>query len=158
MRRQRARSSPVVLAYQRPPLFRGGAMAAELNGMVIQIVRALLLAVAFLPVVSIRVFADDGRPSPSGRPSGPPQTEGRPYQVPLAPAADPVLDAGPGSELPLFGVTVRQPPPATLVILVGGYGTQQADDPTFTDLARRIEEKGGYHVERLGADPNNPYD
>ncbi|TMG34553.1 MAG: hypothetical protein E6H88_14755 [Chloroflexi bacterium] len=122
------------------------------------LIRAFVLALALLPAGAIHVSADDGRPNPGGRPSAPPETAGRPHQLPVAPAPVRLAEPTGSADGPPFPLPIRRPPPATLVILVGGYGTQQPDDPTFMDLAKRIEQQPGYHVERLGADPANPYD
>jgi hypothetical protein len=122
------------------------------------LIRIFLLALALLPVGAIHASADDGRPNPGGRPSAPPETAGRPHQLPVASVPATIVEpTRPTDEAP-FVVAVRRPQPATLVILVGGYGTQQPDDHTFMELAKRIEEKPGYHVERLGTDPAIPYD
>src|SRR2546428_14103651 len=122
------------------------------------LIRAFVLALALLPAGAIHVSAADGRPNPGGRPSAPPETAGRPHQLPVAPAPVRLAEPTGSADGPPFPLPIRRAPPATLVILVGGYGTQQPDDPTFMDLAKRIEQQPRYHVERLGADPANPYD
>src|SRR5256712_10750159 len=122
------------------------------------LIRAFRSARAPRPSVGIRVSGDDGRPIRGGRLSAPPETAGRPHQLPVAPAPVRLAEPTGSADGPPFPLPIRRPPPATLVILVGGYGTQPPDDPTFMDLAKRIEQQPRYHVERLGADPAHPYD
>src|SRR2546428_13055732 len=122
------------------------------------LIRAFVLALALLPAGAIHVSAADGRPNPGGRPSAPPETAGRPHQLPVAPAPVRLAEPTGSADGPPYPLPIRRPPPATPVILAGGYGTQHPADPPFRALAKRIEQQPGYHVERLRADPGNPYD
>src|SRR3989442_2453122 len=100
------------------------------------LIRAFVLALALLPAGAIHVSADDVRPNPGGRPSAPPETAGRPHQLPVAPAPVRLAEPTSSADGPPFPLPIPTPPPATLVLLLGGYCTQQPDDPSFNDLAQ----------------------
>src|SRR5207247_10765302 len=93
------------------------------------LIRAFVLALALLPAGAIHVSADDGRPNPGGRPSAPPETAGRPHQLPVAPARVRLAEPTGSADGPPFPFPIRRPPPATLVILLGCFGPPHADRP-----------------------------
>src|SRR2546425_9284677 len=105
------------------------------------LIRAFVFARAPLPAGAIHVSADDGRPNPGGRPSAPPETAGRPHQLPVAPVPGRLAEPTGSVDGPPFPLPIRRPPPATLLILVRGYGTQQPGDPPLRDLAQPLEQQ-----------------
>src|SRR2546426_3690070 len=105
------------------------------------LIRAFVLALALLPAGAIHVSADDGRPNPGGRPSAPPETAGRPHQLPVAPAPVRLAEPTGSPHGPPFPLPIPRPPPAPPLILLGGHGTPQPHDPTSTDPAQPLQQQ-----------------
>src|SRR2546427_11899057 len=95
------------------------------------LIRAFVFALALLPAGAIRVSADDGRPNPGGRPSAPPETAGRPHQLPVAPAPVRLAEPTGSPHRPPVPLPIPRAPPAPPPLLVRRYGTHQPPHPTL---------------------------
>jgi hypothetical protein len=121
------------------------------------LIRAYVIALALLSAGGITASADDGRPpTPSGTGHPPtsrpvPFTELRPSEIRSVPVPTTAPESAPAADL-----HQAPPPKKELVLFVGGYASR-ADDGAFDELEARFPPDR-YDVQRLGDDPNFPYD